>query len=422
VRIDFLSDPRGLYVLTKDGELGVYDEQKRCCLDAELTSVFKTHNLRLLESYLRDDETESIRIGFVYPARKPQPWGLVTLFLEDRAVRRLYPTGVVDAPFTAFQKKNQEKSIYRGLELLLQYRTKEAPVRFYCPVLFDRGRMLNQYLHCLGRVEEDGDAATPVIEVINLIAGLSLSERNTPTMDALEEKLRVSIVRKDKRRPGELAVVDATAPGEPSAGMTDFYGETRAAGDNLEKPYAREGPGAPPVVEKPHAGQQKEARRTSAPPIVEKPHVEQRKEARRTLYLSAASLDELYTGRSFKHIDSYQENPRRLVIPGDLSRFTPFHELDRQSLELLASKTLIYTAPARARLLEHGMTDHWNLYLLEGKLTLTAEDGRTMTIEGGSVQAANPIAFLKPRKYTVTSATKVSFLWIPDAVLRAIGV
>ena len=401
MRIGFLPDPRGLYVLKKDGRLGVYDEQKRCRLDAELTSALKAHNLRLLGSYLRGDETESIRIGFVYPTRKPRPWGPVTMFLEDSAVRRLYPTDALNAPFTAFQKQNQEKSIYRGLELLLEYRSKEARARFYCPVLFDRGRMLNQYVHCLGRVEENGDATTPVIEVINLMAGLSLAERTTPTMHVLEEKLYAGIVRKDQRRPLEFAVVEAEAWSEPSAGMTDFYGETRAerivmwSGDRLENLYARQDPGAPPVV--------------------------QDTEAPRTLNLSAASLDKLYARRNLKHIDRYKENPRRLVTPDDLRRFTHFRELDRKSVELLASKTLIYTAPARARLLEHGMADHWNLYLLEGKLTLTAEDGQTLTIEGGSAKTANPIASLKPRKYTVTSATKVRFLWIPDAVFRATG-
>ncbi len=66
------------------------------------------------------------------------------------------------------------------------------------------------------------------------------------------------------------------------------------------------------------------------------------------------------------------------------------------------------------------MTDQWNMYLLEGTLMLTAEDGQAATVVGGSPQAAAPIAFLKPRKYKVASLTKVSFLWVHDLVLRTV--
>ncbi len=405
MRVEFLPDPRGLYVLTKDGRLGVYDGQKRYHLDAGLTAALFEHNTRLLKSYLPEDEVESSRIGFIYPTRKPRPWGPATMFLEDNVVRRLYPTDAMNAPLTAFQKKNQEKSIYRGLELLLEYRSKEARSRFYCPVLFDRGRMLNQYLHCLGRAEEQEDAATPVIEVINLIAGLSLAERNTPTMRVLEEKLYASIVCKDKRRPVEFAILDAGML--ISDDMSDFYREpharhiSNAADDNLEKLSSRQ--------------------EFEAPGAADKQPVWRDIEPQPAFTLSAGAIEKLYAKPSFKPVDRWLEVPHRPVAPAELRRFTHFCELDAKSLGLLAAKTFIYTAPARARLLECGTTDHWNIYLLQGALILTAEDGQKLTIEGGSAKAATPIAFLKPRKYTVSAATSVRFLCLPDAVLRAIG-
>lgn len=40
----------------------------------------------------------------------------------------------------------------------------------------------------------------------------------------------------------------------------------------------------------------------------------------------------------------------------------------------------------------------------------------------GSVKAVNPAAFLKPRKYTVNTRTRASFLWIRDAVLAQLEI
>jgi len=371
VCIDILPNPSGFYALTRDGQLGVYDERKQFHLDAELTSAFREHSARLLEWYLADGDGERARAGFICPMRAPRAWGAVTMFLDEIVVRRLYPGAAADVPLTVFQKKNQEKSIYRGMELLLEYRSKESAVPLFCPVLFDRGRMLNQYLHCLGRVEEDGDADTPVIEVINLIADFSLSQRDISALCVLQEKLYASVIRKDKRHAAQFTLIDASVVREQRATVMDGYdADVRAE---------------------------------------------------REVTLSADELEKLHVSRSFERVERCLEIPHRPVEPADLRRFLHFRELDGAFLNLMAAKTLIYTAPAGTPLLERGMTDHWNLYLLEGTLMLTAEDGQTSTVEGGTPKAAAPVAFLKPRKYLVTSLTKASFLWIPDVVLRVVG-
>jgi CRP-like cAMP-binding protein len=113
-------------------------------------------------------------------------------------------------------------------------------------------------------------------------------------------------------------------------------------------------------------------------------------------------------------------SPRQAIQAMRLQAFTQFKNLDPDRLSLLAEKAQIYSAPMGTRLLNRGMSDPWNMYLLEGKVSLEPADGASLYIEGGSEKAANPVSFLKPRKYTVTAVTTVSFLWVHDAVLEAV--
>lgn len=367
MRIDIIANPMGLYALTPDGQLGVYDEQKRFHRDAELTATFQQHNARLLKWCAGADGSDA-RVGIICPTRKSRAWATATMFLDEPVIRRLYPANVVGAPLTVFQKRNQEKSLYRGLELLLECHSKEDTIPMFCPVLFDRGKMLKDYLHILGRPEQDGDADTPVIEVLNLIAGLSLSTSDTYVLHLIQ-KLHTSVVHKDKRRQSELTLLEANMTGEWDAPTSGYDADARAE---------------------------------------------------RELSLSVDNFKKLHVQQNFPRVERWLEIPYRPVTPGDLRRFLHFRELDGRSLDQLAKDTLVYTAPAGVPLLERGMTDQWNLYLLEGTLMLTAHDGQTSTVVGGAPQATAPVAFLKPRKYKVTSLTKVSFLWVHDLLLRVV--
>jgi hypothetical protein len=103
--------------------------------------------------------------------------------------------------------------------------------------------------------------------------------------------------------------------------------------------------------------------------------------------------------------------------PGTLKIFTRFRELDHARLEALAGKCMIYKVPPGTQLLERGTNDSWNLYLIEGTVELVAADGIPKAIEGGTPTASNPISCLKPRMYTVSSLTRVAFLWIDDKLI-----
>jgi hypothetical protein len=132
------------------------------------------------------------------------------------------------------------------------------------------------------------------------------------------------------------------------------------------------------------------------------------------------SAQELQQVDRFDQVEKWLERPHRPVDAALLRGYTQFRDLDTERLALIAEKALVYTAPSGVRLLNIGMKDAWNMYLLEGTVSLEAADGGTLLVTGGGEKAASPVSFLKPRKYTVTSVTSVSFLWIHDALLEAV--
>ena len=86
----------------------------------------------------------------------------------------------------------------------------------------------------------------------------------------------------------------------------------------------------------------------------------------------------------------------------------------------LAAQSFVYKVPPGPPLLERGPRDTWNFYLLEGSLQLLAADGMEKRIDSGTDTARNPVSSLKPRMYTVTALTRVTFLWIDDRLVEQI--
>jgi CRP-like cAMP-binding protein len=76
--------------------------------------------------------------------------------------------------------------------------------------------------------------------------------------------------------------------------------------------------------------------------------------------------------------------------------------------------------PAGARLLEAGSSDDWNLYLVSGEAELIAADGQHSVVAAGSVAARQPLAQLKPRRYSVVARTPVQFLWLYEPMVSAV--
>lgn len=373
----------GLYVLTPDGQLGFYDQDKIFVQDSKLTKAFSEYNLRFLMAYLQNPEQGNFRLAIVYRTKKDNPWGPDTLLLEKHIVRRLYPvTGTTASEdLTAFQKNNRKKSIYRGMELFLEYKDASSPeLPVYCPVLYDRITALNSYAAILDRQMTAADRETPVVEIVNLLAAIPMAKRFAPEIRILKETLHQGIVKKSMRKSSEFTLIEDI----------------------------------------------RRNRHTTKRRLTDDPYGQVDKRADRQVTLDA--LAESSPGKSDIADDSTSAKNIGLSLDGRpmpadplmLKSFTKFCDLDHKKLEAIAAQSLLYSVPSGTKLLERGTNDAWNLYLLEGTLQLIAADGVTKFIDGGTDNARNPISTLKPRMYAISALTRVAFLWIDDNLVEQI--
>lgn len=364
--------PAGLYALTGNGELGVYDAQHVLHVDAELTRAFAGHNRAFLRAYLKDPQAEERRVAALYHAAEPQAWGRLTLGFEDSALRELYPVGGrASGELTAFQLKNRAKSVYRGIELLLDAKRGDAPL--YCPVLFNPHATLAERATALGRAPYENERELPVLDVLNLLATVPNARRSSPAVLALVGRLRQRLIRREARSELGFAVLHAD--------------HSTGAQLPAEEAYAE---------------------------------IERDKRLRRALTLPQLDARRLHELERVAPVERWLKIPHQPVTPERLRDFAQFRALNETHLAELAARSLLYTAPPGTRLLDRGMSDAWNLYLLEGALMLTPADGATLRVDGGGDKARYPVAFLKPRKYTVETLTPVSFLWVHDLLLEAV--
>jgi hypothetical protein len=368
----------GFYVLTSDGQLGAYEQDGEFVVDAKLTRAFADYNRRFLMAYLQSPEKGNFRLAIIHRTQEKRPWGSETLLLEKNIVRRLYPmTGTTELDLTVFQKKNREKSIYRGMEIFLEYKDASTPdLPVYCPVLYDRGKTLDDYAANLDRPVTSADRETPVVEILNLLAGIPVGKRYTPEIGILKEKIYQGIVKKGMRKSAEFTLIEdirRNAVAATENAVADFYAD-----------------------------------------------VDKRAERQVTLDSKSGDPDAQHNANDnalIRNIGSALVGHPEPAEPGTLKIFTRFRELDHARLEALAGKCMIYRVPPGTPLLERGTNDSWNLYLIDGTVELVAADGMPKTIEGGTPTASNPISCLKPRMYTVSALTRVAFLWIDDKLI-----
>lgn len=362
----------GLYMLIDDGNLGVVDASRAVAIDDALSRVFRVHNRRFLEAYAAEPDA-GLRVAVLYRAPHAHAWGSDTLRLDDNVVRDLYPiAGRGGGALTVFQQKNREKSIYRGMELLLDYRKESEPrAPIYCPVLYDRRTVLGQYPSLLG--DATLPRQLPVIEVLNLVGTIPIGRRDVAAVHTLMQTLSARLIRKDMRRsPLSIGASTPVAPSPPPDAGAGGYAVDRRADRELTLPTEGGNP-----------------------------------------YLGATAPASTSPAHMARWLKQPQGKPNAML----LQSFAQLRDMSAGVLQALAAQLQIHAAPAGVQLLNRDTSDEWNMYLIDGTIALDPGDGARIFIEGGSAKAATPIASLKPRKYTVTTVTPIRFLWIPDGLL-----
>lgn len=207
--LESLPDPSGLYALNPKGELWFYDGDRRYRLDVELTRALSAH-IRNFLAYHRE-HPDACRLGVVSPARESRSWQGPTLLLDEKIVRVLYPAGRgTNKGLTAFQKNNCEKSIYRGMELLLRHRKANAPDSpVYCPILFDRFGAENDCdAPASGELSRGEGVRMLAIDVLDLNAVPSSGNRPGMEWQRLHQKLLGDLIHEGKRATSRFEIMD----------------------------------------------------------------------------------------------------------------------------------------------------------------------------------------------------------------------
>ncbi len=361
-------------LLTAQGELTFPAGNTADSTERSLVDRLKTHSRDLLRAYLRQPDMPGWRLALIHRPQDPASRNPADLCFETDVIHQLYPAGNRNSgSLTAFQQKCRHQDLAHGIALLLSQYPDIAPeIPLYCPVLFDRHTMLAHYCDAPGQAAAPELANTPVIEVLNFSAPLALNQRASAEILALRARLQRSLPMQDGRDAPTFDILDDLP--QP------LYAET--AGD------------------------------------AQYHGVDKRTD--RDVFLPERALQQLHVSQHHEPVERWLELPHRAVSAARLQEFVHFRDLDPARLSVLAARSFVYTAAPGSPLLDLGMADPWNMYLLEGTVLLTAADGAGYTVEGGGAKASHPVAFLKPRKYTVTTLTKVSFLWIHDTLLHVL--
>lgn len=109
------------------------------------------------------------------------------------------------------------------------------------------------------------------------------------------------------------------------------------------------------------------------------------------------------------------------ISPERLREFTSFRQLSDDDLVILAGRIAIQEARRGDVLFECGDIDSVEVFLLNGRLQLIAEDNRERTIEADSDVARMPVARLRPRQYTAKAQTTVDFFTVDVDLLESLN-
>lgn len=344
----------GFYVVTAEGRLGRYDAGGRFVIEQSLTDSLRGQIDTLLEQY-RTGGADRLAVGLVSGLGPSKPWRCASLVIGDNALRDVFRTSAdPHAPLTAFQKRNKIKSVFQGMELVLDTRKTSQPEQpRFCPVLFApevSSRILGE------RYGIDYVDARNTLEVLDLMAPFSPEEQRHPSFSAMVIEMRQAQITPEMRRSPELMLVEEVGP-SASPGTSSRPGQP--GDDSSRTPW-----------------------------------------------------EDLPEQRNMGFSDG---DPVPYWL---LAWFAPFNELNDMQKQLLARGHRVVKRPAGTLLIEKGSEEDVSIYLIEGTLELEAYDGRRTTITGGTRRAHLPISQLRPHAYTVTAATEVSLIRFGQQMLR----
>lgn len=104
----------------------------------------------------------------------------------------------------------------------------------------------------------------------------------------------------------------------------------------------------------------------------------------------------------------------------DLAKLSPFTNLKEDQLILLASKAELRTLKKGARLLKLKDNNLFDFFILDGCVNCKDKNGHSFTILGGSVEAKNPIAKIRPSLYEVVTTEPSTLISIEKRFIETL--
>jgi CRP-like cAMP-binding protein len=103
---------------------------------------------------------------------------------------------------------------------------------------------------------------------------------------------------------------------------------------------------------------------------------------------------------------------QNLIDKGVLKSFVPPSALNAENFQELAGKAVIEELAAGRAIFKPGETDRKTIYLVEGELELTNENGDKSILKAGSDLSKHPVANMQPRKHLAVAkvASKITRL------------
>jgi hypothetical protein len=197
----------GFYVLTGNGQLGRYQSDGSFANEPSLTARLGAQIQTVLQRY-RDGDAAAASIGLVIRRKPDRPWHCASLIFSDAALREIYHTGEdPDAPLTSFQERNRVKSVYRGMELILDTRKASRPdYPRYCPVLF-APEADNTVL--ARRFGVDDIDVVNALEVLDLTAAQAPGDPPHPALTRMVVEMSQSKIAPELRSAPDLTLVES---------------------------------------------------------------------------------------------------------------------------------------------------------------------------------------------------------------------
>ena len=105
------------------------------------------------------------------------------------------------------------------------------------------------------------------------------------------------------------------------------------------------------------------------------------------------------------------------VTTAILRRLSPLDGLQKENLDSLVKKTAIHSLEAGRVLFREGDQKKRTVYVISGELLLLSGGEEVAVIEGGTKEAAHPVAHVIPRKVTAKARNRVEYLAIDSDLL-----